>query len=115
MFSAERIFEGQNKSFGVSAGTPGTTKAAALDATTELLKPTNKASVNTRLVVHNECKVEETLVDLTGDPTTKPSFYKIENEEWAQYPTLLMVLGLMVHRKVDDGFVQQEAEEQDFS
>ena len=59
--------------------------------------------------------MEETLVDLNGKPTTKPSFYKIKNDDWEQYPMLVMVVGMMIQRAVDDGFVEEQDEDQDFS
>jgi hypothetical protein len=115
LFNPERVFEGQTKDYGVNVATAGTSKAAGLDSTTEAMKPTNKSFVTTHLSIHLKEKVEETMVDLTGQPTTKPSFYKIDDTEWSQYPTLLLVVGLMIHRAVDEGFLDQEEEDQDFS
>jgi len=115
IFTPDRVFEGQTKDYGTNVATPGSAKASGLDAATEAMKPTNKSLVKTRFSVHLEKKVEETLVDLNGKPTTKPSFYKIKNDDWEQYPMLVMVVGMMIQRAVDDGFVEEQDEDQDFS
>ena len=110
------MFEGQAHGYGMSVATAGSAKAAGLNATTEATKPTNKAAVKTNMAVHLEKPVaEQNPMDLADKPTTKPNFYKINDDEWSQYPILLLVLGLMVERAVDDSFVQADDQDQDFA
>ena len=78
------------------------------------MKPSRHSVFQTKLCIKLEEKVEETLVDFSGQPTTKPNFYKTADENWQQYPCLIMFFGLMIKRAVDDGFVYA-SEEQDFA
>jgi hypothetical protein len=115
LFSADRVFEGQNKSYGLNVATRGTAKAAGLNTTTEVMKPTNKSSVHTSLSIQLETKVEESLVDFEGKATTAPFFYKIPDDDWPQFPILIMSIGLMVQRSVGNSFIQEDDEDTDFA
>lgn len=113
LFEPDRVFEGQVQGYGMGV-TPGSAKAEGLDKTTEAMKSNDKAAVTTCLSVHLEKKVENQMVGWDGTPTKKIEFHKLEDEEWVQYPLCVMVVGLMVRRAVDDGFVNEEDDDQDF-
>lgn len=115
MFNSQRVFEGQTQNYGSGVATSGSSKAVGLDTTTQKMKPTNKSVVLTKMKIDLESKVEDTLVDMEGKATTKPFFYKIADDEWDQYPMLVMAVGLMVKRAVNNAFVQEEEEEMDFA
>ena len=112
IFDSQRIFEGQTQQYGSGVATAGSSKAAGLDETTEALKVTNKSLVKTTATIALETPVETSLVDYEGQPSTKPNFYKILNDECAQYPTIFVSIGLMVQRAIGNGYVEQEEDEQ---
>ena len=115
LFNPQRVFEGQTQSYGSGVATSSLLKAVGLDTTTQKMKPSNKSVAKTKMKIDLESKVEETLVDMEGKATIKPFFYKVADDEWDQYPMLVMAVGLMVKRAVNNAFVQEEEEEMDFA
>jgi hypothetical protein len=112
LFDAERAFEGQTNKYGTGVATKGSSKAEGLEASIEYMKNNNKSRVKTELKFFLETQVEATLIDYDGSRSKKCRFYKIVDEEWEQYPTVFVCLGLMVKR-ADSGFGEEKEEQQD--
>ena len=112
LFNPKRLFEGQAQKYGTGVANLGSTKASGLQEAEQKVKPTSNSALTTNLSIHLEQKVEENMVDVHGKATEKATFMKVEDEDWPQYPMLLMNIGLMINRAAGKGFVNKEEEEQ---
>ncbi|KAL7577176.1 hypothetical protein ACA910_003511 [Epithemia clementina (nom. ined.)] len=102
IFDAKHLFQGQCQNTGAVTTSAGSSKASGLEMTTQEICESNEAAVATNLTIHLERKVKANFVDLAGNVTAKPSFYKVPGDnQWSQYPIIVMVLGCMVECSLD--------------